>query len=306
MSANEPGLPPAKSWVDGLPATGISVCDRSAQFGDGLFETFAVVEGRLPLWSRHLDRLLAGCRRLGLPAIDAIALTEEIASVLAGEAGQGVAKLILSRGESLRGYRIPEEITPRRILTLRPWPGFPAKYWQEGVCVRLCQMRLGSQPLLAGLKHLNRLEQVLARAEWSDPEIAEGLMMDASGRLVEGTMSNLFLRIGAEVHTAPLSDSGVAGVMRGWVIDELLAMRQPLRLEAPSLSLLMHADEIWLSNSIFGIWPVSRMVEGHGSGWKPGPLTMRLQSAALVQFPWLGHGYAEQGPSVASRTPPRP
>src|SRR5690606_13424665 len=145
--------------------------------GDGVFETLAVRDGRCEFWDRHLQRLTRGCEALRLPAPRPDQLGEEAGS-LVRDVRQGVLKIIVTRGSGGRGYRPSREAVPTRILMLSEWPVYPDDWHESGVAVRLCEQRLGSQPALAGIKHLNRLEQVLARMEWDDTDIAEGLLCD--------------------------------------------------------------------------------------------------------------------------------
>ncbi len=171
---------PPRCLIDGVPAERIGVRDRGLQYGDSLFETIAVVDGRPRNWEAHMERLGSGARRLSLPLPPPGLLLEELRRVSRGE-GRCVVKLILTRGEGGRGYRPPQAAPGHRILLHAPWPDYPPGRFEEGIQVRLCTTRLGRNPALAGLKHLCRLEQVLARAEWSEPEIAEGLMLDEGG-----------------------------------------------------------------------------------------------------------------------------
>ncbi len=217
--------------VNGVAVDCVDASDRGLLYGDGLFETMAVSNGRVSSWSRHVARLLAGCERLGM-AVDTMQLAQEADELLVGT-GQGVLKVIVTRGSGGRGYRVPDKAAPRRILQLHPWPEFPATARETGVAVRLCTTRLCQNPLLAGIKHLNRLEQVLARREWQDPQIAEGLLQDADGRLVEGTMSNLFLVRDQVLLTPDLRRCGVAGIMRSIILD--LAERQSLTVKIRAL-----------------------------------------------------------------------
>ena len=153
-------------------------------YGDGLFETIAVRAGRPSLLTQHLDRLALGCQRLAIEA-DLPLIRDEIIAY-ASQLGEGVAKLILTRGDSLRGYAPAAGAAPRRILQGSPLPAYPRENAEHGIRLFDCQTRLAEQPLLAGLKHLNRLEQVLARSEWQGTDHAEGLMRDMQGRLIEG------------------------------------------------------------------------------------------------------------------------
>jgi 4-amino-4-deoxychorismate lyase len=246
--------------IDGASVDVIEATDRGLQYGDGLFETIAVLQGKPQLWSRHMDRLRAGCRRLALPLPSSDLLLQEATEEI-GLADRAVLKILITRGSGGRGYRPPSIAAMRRIVAVYPWPAYPSSYWTDGVCLRYCRTPLGMNAALAGMKHLNRLEQVLARAEWTDPDIAEGLMLDTSGNLIEGTMSNLFLWRRGELLTPELSRCGVAGVMRGFVLDKASALGLKTRIERLLPSDLEQAEAVFLSNSVVGIWPVRRIEE---------------------------------------------
>ncbi|PHX43858.1 4-amino-4-deoxychorismate lyase, partial [Pseudomonas syringae pv. syringae] len=173
----------------------------------------------------------------------------------AAELGDGVMKLILTRGDSQRGYAPAPNAQSRRILQGGPAPAYPGVHAEQGVRLFACQTRLAEQPLLAGLKHLNRLEQVLARSEWSDSEHAEGLMRDTSGRLIEGVYSNLFLVSQGRLLTADLSRCGVAGVMRAELLDQAPKLGLTVDIRDLHMSDLESADEVFLCNSVYGVWP---------------------------------------------------
>ncbi len=259
--------------IDGMESELVPASDRGLQYGDGLFETIAVTDGRLQLWRRHMQRLQEGCERLGIamPA-DELLLAE--AAHLCRDQERAVLKIIVTRGSGGRGYRPTADAQPRRILSLHPWPDYPSHWARDGVVVRLCSTRLGLNPQLAGLKHLNRLEQVLARTEWDDGSIAEGVMQDVEGQLVEGSMSNLFLVRDGVLQTPPVDRCGVAGVMRAHLLA--LAQRHGLPCEIRTLDVdaMGTADEVFLCNSIIGIWPV-RQFEQYS--YRPGALTQLLQ-----------------------------
>jgi len=204
--------------INGVPYACLSLTDRAIHYGDGLFETVAVRDGRPEFWERHMRRLQQGCARLGIPAPDFGCLVGEMRRLVRHQR-RAVLKIIVSRGGGGRGYRPPEEPAPTRILVLYPWPEWPDTHTRDGVTVRICTTRLGRNPRLAGIKHLNRLEQILARREWHDRSIAEGLMLDTAGELVEGTTTNLFLVRKGRVQTPDLSQCGVAGIMREVVME---------------------------------------------------------------------------------------
>ncbi len=265
-----------QSWVDGQPAHALaSLKDRGLAYGDGLFETLAVKAGQPLLLDLHMQRLAQGCSRLAIVADNTVIRSEVLAYAQA--MGEGVLKLIVTRGDSLRGYSASPEALPRRILQASPPAAYPEANAQEGIQLFDCATRLAEQPLLAGLKHLNRLEQVLARAEWQDPTYAEGLMRDTSGRVIEGVFSNLFLVRDGSLYTADLQRCGVAGVMRAALLVE--AERQGIARHVTDISFeqLRQADELFLCNSVYGIWPVRAFAE---LSWPVGPLTRKLQGIA--------------------------
>jgi len=247
-------------WVDGEPRDDVPAIDRGLHYGDGLFETLAVAEGRPRLLDYHLERLAEGCQRLGFVPPPGDVLLDELQAAARGHA-RAVLKLLVTRGAGGRGYRPAADAAARRILLRHPWPERPHIWWKEGVNVRVCATRLGRNPRLAGLKHLNRLEQVLARAEWAD-EAQEGLMQDEEGLVIEGTMSNVFMvHADGRVLTPRLDRCGVAGVMRRHLFEKAEAERLAVGVVDLSLTDLAQAREIFLCNSLIGVWPVARLDE---------------------------------------------
>ncbi len=246
--------------VNGLAAERISVLDRGMQYGDGLFETLAVHAGRPLLWERHMERLCAGCLHLGLAAPAETALRADVDRLCSGRERM-VVKIILSRGCAGRGYAPPPNPSPTRVVSAWPWPDYSPRNARQGVAACWCRTPASINPALAGIKHLNRLEQVLARAEWAS-DYAEGLMCDPDGFVVEGTMSNVFAVSGGTLVTPDLSRSGVAGVMRA----EVMAVAQRLGLCCREVRItaaeLEGMDEIFLTNSIIGVWPVTTLGSG--------------------------------------------
>lgn len=258
--------------INGQPAAHVSAQDRGLHYGDGVFETLAVRDGKPLLWERHMQRLHAGCARLGIPAPAEALLAAETGQICAS-AAHAVLKIIVTRGEGVRGYRAVPPGHTTRLVALYPWPDWPDTNAQYGVRVRVCDTRLARNPALAGIKHLNRLEQVLARNEWQDASIAEGLMLDTADHVIEGTMSNLFVVKEGRLWTPEVASSGVAGIMRGAIVE--LAARHAIACEITTLSLqqLREADEIFLSNSLMAVWPVREL---DGVHYAPGPLTQRV------------------------------
>jgi 4-amino-4-deoxychorismate lyase len=244
--------------IDGLPCDSIPASDRGLAYGDGLFETIRVHQGRALFLPWHLQRLAAGCERLGIAS--ALPQWQDwIAQALQDAPAEGVLKLLVTRGSGGRGYRAPEPASPRCIVSLHALPAVTQPDPAAGCSAFVCQQRLALQPALAGLKHLNRLEQVLASREFPDASWHEGLMLDTDGRLVEGTRSNVFVVVQGELLTPQLTRCGVAGVMRGRLL-ELFAGR--VREQDLPASVLDAAEEIFVCNSVLGIWPVARLRHG--------------------------------------------
>ncbi|MDX1572680.1 MAG: aminodeoxychorismate lyase [Methylophaga sp.] len=263
--------------INGQPEDRIDARDRGLQYGDGLFETIAFRQNHLELLDAHLARLQRGCERLNL----SVSLTEisliktEIQQITSTLTNDAVIKIILTRGVGGRGYQYAENIPLTRIISSHPMPEYPPDH-QQGVDIRICEQRLAINPQLAGIKHLNRLEQVLARNEWRDSHIAEGLMLDIDGRLVEGTMSNILLFRNGELLTPEISRCGIDGVMRSLLLGT--ARQQDWSVYETQLTLddLLTADEGLLCNSVIGIWPI-RQILGQNRQWPHGPMTQKLQ-----------------------------
>jgi len=264
---------PPTVLINGEIGEHISISDRGLQYGDGVFETIAVHQGRPLLWQQHIARLLDGCERLSIsPAPDPESLRRD-ADKLCADAQQAVLKVLVTRGESGRGYAVPAQSRPNRIVMLLSWPTYPREYADTGVEVRICDTRISRNPGLAGIKHLNRLEQVLARSEWQS-EYAEGLMLDEEGTIIEGTMTNFFLCSRGTLLAPDLSQSGVIGIMRTVVLDRAKKMSLPCQVTSITREMLDGAEEVFLTNSIIGIWPVRRI---ESRQYDVGDTTRRLQ-----------------------------
>ena len=260
--------------LNGAESDHITVSDRGFQYGDGLFETIAVIEGRPLFLEHHLQRLTEGCSKLNIPKPDLKLLADE-AYFVCKQAKQAVLKIIVTRGSGGRGYRQPEVIQPTRVISLYPFPEYSNANAELGIKLRFCDTRLGLNPALAGIKHLNRLEQVMARAEWDDPAIQEGIMLDANNHVIEGTMTNLFYVKDSIIYTASLKLSGVAGIVRG-VIKGLIAEHNLVLIEHDyGKEALLTADEAFVCNSIIGLCPI-RQIEN--VGFAVGRVTSQLQA----------------------------
>lgn len=265
--------------LNGENKQSIEISDRGLQYGDGLFETIEVLNGTPIFLNQHLTRLSKGCQALQLPKPDFEILRKE-ASLLCQNSSKAVLKLIITRGTGGRGYAQPKTVQPTRLLSLHPFPSYPERFFKQGVTLKFCYHRLGLNSALAGIKHLNRLEQVLARAEWSDSDIQEGLMLDINDNVIEGTMSNFFLVKQKTMYTSMLTFSGVSGIVRNMLIA--LAREKQIKVLEKNISKeeIYAADELFVCNSIIGIWPV-KLVEMQA--FKIGSVTKKLQNL------WLRH-----------------
>ena len=244
-------------WINGRRGTAIDCRDRGLQYGDGLFETMRVRQRRIRLFPLHLERLAEGCRRLGIEV--SAARLEREAAARARQCIDGVLKLILTRGRGMRGYRPTGNERYTRVLLLHALPSSPSL--PKPVRVRLCRTRLGLNPDLAGLKTLNRLESVMARAEWRDERIWEGLMRDVEGTVVCGTMSNVFLRRGSTLMTPALDRCGIAGVMRRWVLEQAKDLHLRVWQGRLPVEAFRDAEEVFMTNAVAGVVPVGGLIE---------------------------------------------
>ena len=260
--------------VNGLLSDTLPVSDRGLMYGDGVFRTLAVHSGTAQNLERHLAKLASDCAAIQLPALNIDLLKREITNVCVDQ-NDCVLKVVITRGVGTRGYRAPDNTIPNRIVMTSPLPNYPAQYRREGVVVRWCDTRLAAPSPAPGVKTLNRLENVLACMEWSDAAIAEGLMSDADGRVIEGTMSNLFYVQAGKLMTPDLSRCGVAGVQRDRIIEFADDRRIPFVVKSPHKNDLIDSDELFLCNSIIGIWPVIALDKRR---WKEGPLTRHLKA----------------------------
>lgn len=243
--------------VNGRPDTAIDLSDRGFQFGDGVFTTLLVQDG-VPLFAReHLDRLFRDAGILRLPPPDRERLVAEMREIVSG-CSSGILKIHWTRGTGGRGYLPPEELSPTRALILRPTDALSAVL--PSPCkLRWAEMRLGINPVVAGAKHMNRLEQVLARLEWRGAEFDESLLLDSEGFVVEGVATNLFYLDGTTLVTPLLDRAGVRGVMRDLLMQMAKGSGYSVREERVKPESLQHADALILTNSVRGICPVGTL-----------------------------------------------
>lgn len=261
----------ARCFVGADAVAGIPANDRGLAYGDGLFETMRARRGTVHWWTAHWQRLARGAQALRMTLPDETQARHEGEALLEGR--DGVLKLIVTRGAGGRGYAPPSTAAPCWIVSVHPLPATPA----DGLALRWCETRLAMQPALAGFKHCNRLEQVLARAEWNDEAIHDGLMLSTEGDVVSATSANLFVLHEGRWATPRIDRCGVAGVCRAWAMDALDAVETRL-----AVTEVEAADAIFLCNAVRGILPVARL---GARSWRPHPQVADVQRRLLAEHP---------------------
>lgn len=246
----------ARHLINGCEEHLVDVGNRGLQYGDGCFETIAIRDGRPLLWQPHVERLRRGLMRLGIDLDFSDDGLEDECRGLADGTDRAILKLTVTRGTGERGYRARPGVRTTRITSLYPWPDLPARIFQEGMRLCLCRTRVSRNRRLAGIKHLNCLPQVLARNEWDD-EYDEGVMLDESDHVVEGTMTNIFLQVDGRLVTPRLDEAGVEGVMRQQVLREARDLGYDCAEEDVTLAILERASGMILTNSVLGVMGVA-------------------------------------------------
>jgi 4-amino-4-deoxychorismate lyase len=252
--------------------------NRGLAYGDGVFETILVHQGKLVWWDAHWQRMCLGAERLRLPEANENAI-RQACEALAAKHQRAIVKIIYTRGSGGRGYGLPASVIPTLLLSLHPAPELS----HQAIAVRWCETMLAIQPALAGIKHLNRLEQVLARAEWENATIDEGLMCDNEGRVVCATAANIFVRHKSQWLTPIIDRCGIAGVTRRWVLENLAGTR----VQVLSKDDVMQAEAVFLCNAVRGIMPVLRLGE---RTWASHPDILGLQYALSKSQPAFALG----------------
>ena len=233
----------------------ISPFDRGFAYGDGVFRTLVMREGSPENWPLHYQKLVADCSAIGIVCPSPELLMNDLQQLFLLDE-TAVAKIIVTRGEGNRGYTPPAVTAPMRVVVKSPMPQYPETRFVDGVNLTVCETRLALQPRLAGIKHLNRLENVLARMEWHSPNIADGIFLDINDNVIECTAANIFARFDDTLITPSLTQCGVAGVTRQRIIELAHTLALKIVVETLSLEKLLSADEVIICNSLYGAWQV--------------------------------------------------
>lgn len=264
--------------VNGIEDGPVDARDRGFTYGDGVFRTFPMSGGRVPHWDRHFNKLARDCAALRLACPQRDQFEADLARISTRHP-DGVIRITVTRGVTPRSYSIPDQPTTTRSVA---WSAFnPGRHESVlGVRARWCQLRLAIQPALAGIKHLNRLENVLARSEWNDPAIAEGLLCDVQGNVIGGTMSNLILLRKGALRTPALDGCGIAGVTRELIIERARAEHLAVEVDTIDPGMVGEADAVFLVNSVIGVWQVIAIDD---MTWVVNPFIERLRN-------WIANG----------------
>jgi len=268
--------------VNGRRTDQISIHDRGLAYGDGVFETILCCKGELPLWDIHLARLEYSLKQLNIQPFE----TEFLKDVLKNNLNKSkiqIAKLTVTRGISSRGYAPPGQCQPTSIISIFDYEEDHTEFRTNGVKVKLCGTYFARQVKLAGLKHLNRLEQILARMELSHSGHDEGIMLDQTGAVISATSHNIFLVKDGALITPDLTYSGIAGVMRQLVLGLANDENIPLTIRKVSMDELLSSDELFLTNSIHGIWPICEL---DSTIMPVGEITSDLQAKVMEVIPF--------------------
>ena len=270
----------ARIFVGSERLGGLAAGDRGWTYGDALFETLRVCHGRIHWWAAHWQRLTRGAQRLGIPLPDQALVLGEVSDLVGGE--DGVLRLQVSRGVGGRGYAPPDEAVPGWTIALHPLPPVAPP---DGIELRWCETRLSLQPALAGIKHCNRLEHVLARAEWTPHTAAhEGLMRSTEGDVVCATAANVFVLSGNGWLTPAIDRCGVRGICRDWAVGALGAREGRL-----DVTVVEAAEAVFVCNAVRGILPVARLGDRI---WRPHPQLAALHQRLANEHPGFARSSA--------------
>lgn len=271
----------------------ISPLDRGFAYGDGVFRTMKVVNGSPQHWPQHYQKLVADCAAIGIVCPSAELLMDDIQRLFIADESHAqstqliepriaVAKITITRGEGERGYALPAVTMPTRLVSRAQFPSYAETNFTEGVNLKVCDIKLPHQPKLAGIKHLNRLENVLARMEWQNDgaslPLFDGILLNTQHEVVECTMSNLFARFDETLITPDLTNCGVAGITRQQIISHAAVLKLNVVIENLPLDKLLQADEVVICNSLYSAFQVRSILHADTTTlWQPQTLAAAIR-----------------------------
>ncbi|KZN68703.1 aminodeoxychorismate lyase [Pseudoalteromonas luteoviolacea] len=231
----------------------VSHKDRGLNYGDGFFTTVKIDSGALALWDYHLIRLQECEQRLGFPALDYKRLTSQCQEAVK-QCQSGFLKVLITRGCGGRGYGVPEKPTPKIIITQGDLPSHYEDWKKNGVSLGYSDIQLGHQPLFAGLKTLNRLEQVMIKQAAQNSLFDDVLVEDIAGNIIESSASNILVVKNGSVFTPKLDMCGISGVYLRYMCSQVEVTERRIQRQD-----LVHADAIYICNSLMGLVPVKSL-----------------------------------------------
>jgi len=264
--------------LNGFLDRDISPLDRGFAYGDGVFRTMKVVNG-LPLhWPQHYQKLVADCAVIGIVCPVAEILVDDLQHLFTPNE-TAVAKITITRGEGERGYAVPAVTMPTRMVSKSKYPQYAPLNFTDGVQLKVCETTLSAQPKLAGIKHLNRLENVMARMEWQNDAVFDGILLDTNSNAVECTMSNIFARYGINLVTPTLNQCGVAGITRQQILNLASVLNLNVVVDFLPLSKLLNADEVIICNSLYGAFQATKINHNElTETWQPQALAGAIRA----------------------------
>jgi len=243
-------------WINGQPVDSVPITDRSFQYGDGCFSTILVRDSDPELWDFHVERMTQALKRLSIDEPDWASIRNWISDIVLSDIERQGIKIHISRGHGGRGYSSKDIHHPQVTISRFDYPDYYDSWCKNGISLAICQTQLGLNPLLAGMKHNNRLEQILIKNELDAGHYSDGVVLDIHHRVIETSMANLFWMSGDVLYTPLLDQAGVAGVMRRKIIDVMTQQSCCIDEGHFLLSNLLNADEIFICNALLGIAPV--------------------------------------------------
>jgi len=267
------------AWVNGVATDQISINDRGLSYGDGLFTTMLVSNGSCCLLPEHLSRLQDGIKRLAIAQIDFSQLLEQLTTA-ANVLEHGIIKVVITRGAGARGYSSLACDTPTVIVTTSPLPSHYPALRKKGINVGVSTIALGLNPVTAGLKHLNRLEQVLVRQQIDQEGWDDAIVLDCQGYIVESNLANIFWLKDGTLYTPSLEFAGVEGIMRNAVLAQAQAMNYQISIDRYRLSSVMDSDEIFITNSLMQVVPITMVEQRH---YPIGSHTLSIAAAVVIE-----------------------
>ncbi len=262
-------------WVNGIVSDVVSVGDRSFQYGDGCFTTMLTKNGKVQHWEMHVERLEACLNVLAIPLPDWQQVEEWMALALLADTKAGL-KIHITRGEGGRGYSPSQVTKPNVTISHFAFPVHYAQWQAEGLALGLCSKRMGLNPMLAGHKHNNRLEQVLLKDEMDKAGYSDGLCLDIHGHIIETTSANIFWVKGETLYTPSLDNAGVAGIARKTILNVAVECGMKVVMGDFELDHLDNAEEVFISNALLGVAPIIQV--GHNQ-YAIGKHTRRFQES---------------------------